>query len=170
MSAARPAPIATSVPMSSAAQTTARRTHTLVILTIITAIAVAVGLILSLVYAGTDVEQGHVQRIFYVHIASFFGAFSAFGTGVWGGIAYLRTRNPKWDTLALAGVEVGLALAVINLATGLIWARPIWNTWWRRRATSAATWTNTRSSWTSPRCRWSPPTSCSGRVSTSPTA
>jgi heme exporter protein C len=36
----------------------------------------------------------------------------------------------KWDTLALAGVEVGLALGLINLTTGMIWSRPIWNTWW----------------------------------------
>lgn len=116
------------------------RTRALIILTVVTAIAVVVGVLLALFYAGTDVEQGHVQRIFYIHVASFFGAFSAFGAAVWGGIAYLRTRNPKWDTLALAGVEVGLALSVINLATGSIWARPIWNTWWTwdPRLTSAA--------------------------------
>ncbi len=54
----------------------------------------------------------------------------AFGTAVVGGVMYLRTRKVKWDTLALAGVEVGMALALINLLTGMIWARPIWNTWW----------------------------------------
>jgi heme exporter protein C len=47
-----------------------------------------------------------------------------------GGVLYLRNRQVKWDTLALAGIEVGLLLAVINLVTGMIWARPIWNTWW----------------------------------------
>jgi heme exporter protein C len=57
-----------------------------------------------------------------------------------GGILYLRTRNPKWDILALAGVEVGFTLSLINLVTGMIWARPIWNTWWTwdPRLTSAA--------------------------------
>jgi heme exporter protein C len=110
------------------------------ILTIITAVAVLIGLYLALFHAGTDSLQGHVQRIFYIHMPSFFGAFLAFGATVFGGIMYLRSRQLKWDTLAVAGVEVGLVLAIINLVTGSIWARPIWNTWWTwdPRLTSAA--------------------------------
>jgi heme exporter protein C len=109
-------------------------------LTLITVISVAIGLFLALVYAFTDEQQGEVQRIFYIHMPSFFGAFVAFSATVIGGVQYLRTRDVKWDTLAIAGVEVGLTLALINLATGSIWAKPIWNTWWTwdPRLTSAA--------------------------------
>jgi heme exporter protein C len=110
------------------------------ILTLVTVVATVGGLLMALFYAGTDVEQGAIQKIFYIHMPSFFGAFLAFGATVLGGIQYLRTRAVKWDTLALAGVEVGLVLALVNLATGSIWARPIWNTWWTwdSRLTSAA--------------------------------
>jgi heme exporter protein C len=116
------------------------RTRVLMIYTVITLIAVAVAFAMELFYAGTDVEQGEVQRLFYIHMGSFFGAFVAFTTAVVGGIAYLRTRDAKWDTLALSSIEVGIVLAFINLATGAIWARPIWNTWWTwdPRLTSAA--------------------------------
>ena len=86
-------------------------------------------------------EQGEIQRIFYIHMPAFFGAFTAFG-------ADRRRRRHlsgapatnSWDKIALAGVEVGLAFALINLLTGSIWARPIWNTWWTwdPRLTSAA--------------------------------
>ncbi|MBE2269829.1 MAG: cytochrome c biogenesis protein CcsA [Anaerolinea sp.] len=119
---------------------TATRTRILRGLTVITLIAVAVGLFTALVTAGMDAEQGNVQRIFYVHVSAFAGAFIALGATVIGGLAYLRTRNIKWDTFALAGVEVGFALALVNLITGSIWARPIWNTWWTwdPRLTSAA--------------------------------
>lgn len=112
----------------------------LLLLTAITAIAVVVGLVLALVVVGPDAEQGDVQRLFYIHMPSFFGAFFAFTGGVIGGIGYLRTRKVKWDTLALAGIEVGLAMSLVTLATGSIWARPIWNTWWTwdPRLTSAA--------------------------------
>lgn len=112
----------------------------LTILTGITALAVLLGLYLALGYARTDINQGDVQRIFYIHMPAFFGAFVAFGGTVLGGVNYLRTRNIQWDTLALAGVEVGLTLALINLLTGAVWARPIWNTWWTwdPRLTSAA--------------------------------
>jgi len=107
-----------------------KRPIALTILTIVTLIGLGIGLYMGLVYAGTDLQQGEIQRIFYIHMPSFFGAFVAFGATVVGGIAYLRTRNAKWDRLAVAGVEVGLALAIINLVTGSVWARPIWNTWW----------------------------------------
>lgn len=102
----------------------------LMLLTVVTVIAVAIGFYFALFYAGTDVEQGEVQRIFYVHSSSFAGASVAFLATVIGGAMYLWRRDAKWDRLALAGVEVGLALGLVNLVTGMIWARPIWNTWW----------------------------------------
>ncbi|RMG75481.1 MAG: cytochrome C assembly protein [Chloroflexi bacterium] len=115
-------------------------TKSLHILTGITIISVLFGLYLAFGYARTDLEQGDIQRIFYIHMPSFFGAFTAFTGTVIGGVMYLRTRHVKWDSLAVAGVEVGLMLALLNLATGAIWARPIWNTWWTwdPRLTSAA--------------------------------
>jgi heme exporter protein C len=53
---------------------------------------------------------------------------------------YLRTRAVKWDTLAVSSIEVGLTLGLLNLTLGMVWARPIWNTWWTwdPRLTSAA--------------------------------
>jgi heme exporter protein C len=118
----------------------ASRPRLLTALTVLTVLGVAAGLYMALFYAGTDIDQGMVQRIFYIHVAAFSGAFAAFWVTVVGGILYLRTRNPKWDTLALSGVEVGFALSLINLTTGMVWARPIWNTWWTwdPRLTSAA--------------------------------
>jgi len=119
-----------SIATASEASQVDRRTTILRILTIVTILAVAGGLYMALGYARTDVFQGEVQRIFYIHVASFAGAFVAFCAPVLGGIMYLRTRNVKWDTLALAGVEVGTMLALLNLVTGIIWSRPSWNTWW----------------------------------------
>ena len=118
----------------------ASRPRLLTALTIITILAVLGGAAMGLFYAGTDAAQGLVQRLFYIHVAAFSGAFVAFCATVVGGILYLRTRQTKWDTLALAGVEVGFTLALINLTLGMIWARPIWNTWWTwdPRLTSAA--------------------------------
>ena len=110
--------------------TSVTRTRILIGLTIVTIVLVACGVALALGYAPTEAAQGQVQRIFYIHLSAFTGSFIAFSATVFGGIMYLRTRKAKWDTLALAGVEVGMALALMNLVTGMIWARPIWNTWW----------------------------------------
>ena len=110
------------------------------VLTIITILGFAGTLVLGFAVAGSDIQQGEIQRIFYIHMPSFFGAFTAFGLTVVGGIIYLARKNEQWDRIALAGVEVGLAFSLINLLTGSIWARPIWNTWWTwdPRLTSAA--------------------------------
>lgn len=110
------------------------------ILTIATILGLIGTLYLGLVQVGTDITQGNVQRLFYIHMPTFFGAFVAYGATVLGGIQYLRTQKPNWDRMAVAGVEVGTALSLVNLVTGSIWARPIWNTWWTwdPRLTSAA--------------------------------
>jgi heme exporter protein C len=114
-------------------------------LTLAAVLGFAVGLYLALGFAGTDVTQGNVQRIFYVHVASFVGASVGFFTAAFGGIAYLVKRNPRWDRLALSGIEVGLVMSVLTLTTGMVWARPMWNTWWTwdPRLTSAAIMTLT---------------------------
>lgn len=108
--------------------------------TVLALFGIALILYMSLVYAGSDLMQGNVQRIFYIHVGAFAGAMVAFSVAVVAGIGYLRTRLRKWDGLGLASIEVGLALSLITLVTGMVWARPMWNTWWTwdPRLTSAA--------------------------------
>ena len=50
-----------------------------------------------------------------------------------GGVGYglaKKTDYQHWDTVSVAAVELGLMFSFINIATGSIWARPSWNTWW----------------------------------------
>jgi heme exporter protein C len=106
------------------------RTRTLGILTILSGIGFVILMLLALFYAPTDSVQGHVQRLFYLHMPTFFGGATAFLITVVAGVQYLHTRDLKWDRLALASVEVGLPLMTVTLVTGAVWARPTWNTFW----------------------------------------
>ncbi len=108
----------------------ATRTRILRALTAAAAVLFVIGLYLALFWVGPERQQGAAQRIFYVHLGSFLGAFIAFAATVFGGIAYLRTRDPKWDIFGLSNVEIGLGMSAITILTGMAWARPIWNTWW----------------------------------------
>ncbi|MFN8530534.1 MAG: cytochrome c biogenesis protein CcsA [Anaerolineae bacterium] len=123
------------LPHSGAADSTSAEKNSLTTLALrLLSLAAFAGLLFGLYFglfvAGTDTMQGHVQHIFYFHVAAFSGGAVAFFGAVVGGIVYLRTRKARWDMLALAGVEVGFFLSLITLFTGMVWARPIWNTWW----------------------------------------
>ncbi|MFN7209042.1 MAG: cytochrome c biogenesis protein [Aggregatilineales bacterium] len=106
------------------------RTRLLFGLSVVTVLSMFVMLYMVFFYAGTDAVQGHAQRLFYVHVSSYAGGSVAFFVTVIAGIAYLVTRNIKWDQLAVSSVEIGLPLMTVCLVTGSTWARPIWNTWW----------------------------------------
>ncbi len=83
------------------------------------------------VFAPKELVMGNVQRIFYFHVSAGWTGMIGFLVSVFAAIAYLRTNNRKWDIIGLAGIEVGLVFSFINIATGSIWAKGTWNTWWR---------------------------------------
>jgi heme exporter protein C len=68
--------------------------------------------------------------VFYFHVSAGWVGMIGYLLAVVAGIAYLRTANRKWDVVGMAGIEIGLVFMLINIVTGSIWARPIWNTWW----------------------------------------
>ena len=45
-------------------------------------------------------------------------------------IAYLRTRDLRWDAVARASAELGVIFIGLTLATGSIWGKPTWGAWW----------------------------------------
>jgi heme exporter protein C len=81
-------------------------------------------------YAPEEAVMGQVQRVFYFHVAAGWVGMLGFLVAAVAGIAYLRSGERRWDITGLAAVEIGMAFAFINVVTGSIWARPIWNTWW----------------------------------------
>ncbi len=81
-------------------------------------------------YAPLEAVMGQVQRVFYFHVAAGWVGMLGFLVAAIAGIVYLRTADRKWDLVGLSAVEIGMVFAFINIVTGSIWARPIWNTWW----------------------------------------
>ena len=83
-----------------------------------------------LIYAPREAVMGDVQRVFYFHVAAGWVGALAFLVAVIAGIVYLITKHRRWDTVGLASIEIGVVFTFINIVTGSVWARPIWNTWW----------------------------------------
>src|SRR5438874_6074560 len=81
-------------------------------------------------FAPTDYLQGPVQRIFYLHVSAAIAAYGCFAVVLVGGIIYLRTESPVADRLARAAALVGLVFTTVTLVMGMLWAKPIWGTYW----------------------------------------
>ncbi|MHC1781682.1 MAG: cytochrome c biogenesis protein [Anaerolineaceae bacterium] len=100
------------------------------ILDFVTAILFVGATCMVFFFAPIEAVMGLVQKVFYFHVAAGWTGMLGFLMAAVAGIIYLRTHDQKWDQLGLAGVEIGLVFMLINIVTGMIWARPIWNTWW----------------------------------------
>src|SRR3989337_2599346 len=96
----------------------------------ITGAMLAVALYLVFLYAPREAVMGDVQRVLYFHVAAgWVGARAVLVTAI-SGIVYLVRGDRRWDTAAVASVEIGVVFTLVNIVSGSIWARPIWNTWW----------------------------------------
>jgi len=105
----------------------------------LTGLAMLAGLAAIFIWAPTDCSQvingacfeGTVQRIFYFHVPSAWVAYLAYTVVLIGAIAYLKTGSARWDNLAHSSAEVGVVFTGITLLSGMMWAKPLWGTYWR---------------------------------------
>jgi heme exporter protein C len=81
-------------------------------------------------YAPMERVQGIAQRIYYFHVPMAWTSYIAFTVVLVASIVYLWRRDPRWDAVARASVEVGVVFLSLVLVTGAVWGKPIWNTWW----------------------------------------
>ncbi|MGH9785427.1 MAG: cytochrome c biogenesis protein [Terriglobia bacterium] len=98
------------------------------------------GVVLALVLVATmygaflvapeEATMGEIQRIFYVHMPAWIAAFAGYLVVFLASVAFLVTKNLKWDRIALACAEVGTLFCTTGLVTGPIWAKPVWGIWW----------------------------------------
>ncbi|HEY2015292.1 MAG TPA: cytochrome c biogenesis protein CcsA, partial [Bryobacteraceae bacterium] len=84
-------------------------------------------------------QQGVVFKIIFFHVPLAFAAIIASVVSLVASVLFLITRNFKYDAVAVAVTEVGLAVLAGNLVTGSIWGRQAWGIWWTwdARLTSA---------------------------------
>ena len=92
---------------------------------------IAVGVWGGLTQTPPDYLQGETVRILYIHVPT-----AWLGMGGWSGIAisslvFLVWRHPLAMIAARAIALPGAVFAGLCLATGSIWGRPTWGTWWQ---------------------------------------
>lgn len=107
--------------------TSSRGTRTLALI-----IAVGVPTLLAFAFfiSPEDDVQRDAVRLLYIHVPIAIMTYVAFSLTAFGGIMYLYKGSRWWDTTAYAAGEIGVVLCGLTLATGSIWGRPTWGTWW----------------------------------------
>lgn len=77
-----------------------------------------------------DYQQGDSFRILYIHVPSAWMSMAVFALMAFYAVIALVWRIKLCEILAMACAPIGAGFTVITLATGSIWGRPMWGTWW----------------------------------------
>ncbi|HEX7416766.1 MAG TPA: heme ABC transporter permease, partial [Steroidobacteraceae bacterium] len=94
------------------------------------ALLIAAGLYGGLVLAPPDYQQGEGFRIIYVHAPSAWMSLMVYSTlAVSAGIG-LIWRMKVAHAVAASCAPIGASFTVVALVTGMLWARPMWGTYW----------------------------------------
>jgi len=93
-------------------------------------VALFVALWMALIWSPPDAAMGNVVRILYVHVANAWLAYLAFVVVFLASVAYLWTKRPLFDAIAVASAEIGVLFTGLTLVLGSIWAEPTWGVWW----------------------------------------
>ncbi len=98
---------------------------------IVTAIGtLAAGIYYALFASPQDYQQGEMVRMMYLHVPAAWLSLMLYVSMACCNLCGIIWRNPFGYLVAEAIAPVGLLMALICLATGSIWGKPIWGTWW----------------------------------------
>jgi len=93
-------------------------------------ILILVGLYGGLVLAPSDYQQGDGFRIFYVHVPSAIMSMMVYGIMATAAGIGLIWRMKLAHAVAAASAPIGAWFTFCALATGSLWGKPMWGTWW----------------------------------------
>ena len=98
-------------------------------------LGVGVLLVLAGPYGGLavtppDYLQGETVRILYIHVPSAWLGMAGWASIAAASISQIVWRHPLAAVAGRALAPVGATFAALCLATGSIWGRPTWGTWW----------------------------------------
>jgi heme exporter protein C len=90
----------------------------------------AVGIYGAMFSVPADYQQGENFRILYIHVPSAWMSLFIFVVMAIQAFIALVWRIKLCEILAMSCAPIGAAFTAITLATGSIWGKPTWGTWW----------------------------------------
>ena len=96
----------------------------------LTVILIGAGLYYAFAASPPDYQQGQTVRIMYVHVPSAWMAMFCYAFIAVSSAVGLIWKHPVAHILALSAAPIGACFTLICLATGSLWGKPMWGTWW----------------------------------------
>ncbi len=97
----------------------------------------------ALLKAPIEARMGVVQKIFYFHVPSAYAMYIGATATFIGSLGYLLKPSDRFDALARAGAELAIAMGLIVMITGPLWAAKAWGYYWTwdpRLTTALLSW------------------------------
>jgi heme exporter protein C len=99
-------------------------------LVLVTALLFAVAIHFAFFVAPDDYQQGGTVRIMFIHVPAAWLSMACYALMALASLGTLVWRHPLADVSAKAAAPIGAAFTFVCLATGSLWGRPMWGTWW----------------------------------------
>jgi len=93
-------------------------------------VMIAIGWTWGLIFAPTDYEQGDAYRIIYIHVPAAWLSMFAYVCMAAAGAMGLIWRMKMAEVMAVTAAPIGAGFTFLALASGSIWGKPMWGTWW----------------------------------------
>jgi heme exporter protein C len=88
------------------------------------------GLVVGLLLAPTDFQQGDAYRIIFIHVpAAWMSMLIYVVMAFWAGLGLVLNTRLSF-MLATALAPTGALMTFVALWTGALWGKPTWGTWW----------------------------------------
>jgi heme exporter protein C len=80
--------------------------------------------------AAPDFQQGITVRIMFIHVPFAWLSMFCYSVMTVSALGALVWRHPLADVSIKAAAPIGATFTLLALATGSLWGRPMWGTWW----------------------------------------
>jgi heme exporter protein C len=97
---------------------------------VLTLILLGAGVYMSFFASPPDYQQGETVRIMYVHVPAAYMASALYAALAGASFVYFVWRHAIADAAAAVIAPIGAVFTALALATGSIWGKPMWGTWW----------------------------------------
>ncbi|WP_149538856.1 heme ABC transporter permease [Siccirubricoccus phaeus] len=93
-------------------------------------LVLAVGVAWGLFFSPPDWQQGETVRLLYIHVPMAWLSMGGYVGLAIGSVFALVWRHPLADLACRELSPVGALVTALCLATGSLWGKPMWGTWW----------------------------------------